>query len=116
MQLSKPGPLAEPQKSEKVEIRVARSLCEVEALREPWSAWPGHRDSDIDFHLMKLQSDPEVVRPHVIALYQSGKPQAVLVGRLERKASLDLHEALPLGQESLAGPSGQARTEDCAEE
>jgi hypothetical protein len=85
MLFSKPGPPALRQKSEKVEIRVARSLCEVEALREPWTAWPGHRDSDIDFYLMKLQSDPEVVRPHVIALYQNGKPDAILVGRLERK-------------------------------
>ena len=71
--------------SEEVEIRVARSLPEVEALRELWTAWPGHRDSDIDFYLMIVQSYPEVVRPHVIALYRRGEPVAILVGRLERK-------------------------------
>jgi hypothetical protein len=70
-----------------IEIRVARTLCEVEALREPWTAWPGHRDSDIDFYLTILQSRPEIVRPHVIALYRDGKPDTILVGRLERKPS-----------------------------
>jgi hypothetical protein len=68
-----------------VEIKTARSLSEVEALREPWMAWPSHRDSDIDFYLMIVQSYPEVLRPHVIALYRDGAPAAILVGRLEKK-------------------------------
>jgi hypothetical protein len=70
---------------DETEIRIARSLSEVEALREPWTAWPSHRDSDIDFYLMIVQSYPEVLRPHVIALYRNGKPEAILVGRLEQK-------------------------------
>jgi len=76
-----------PMKSTKseVDIRIARSLPEVEALREPWMTWPSQRDSDIDFYLMIVQSYPEVLRPHVIALYKKGKPDAILVGRLERK-------------------------------
>ena len=36
---------------EEIEIRTARSLPEIEALRESWMAWPSHRDSDIDFYL-----------------------------------------------------------------
>lgn len=67
------------------EIRVSRTLQEVEALRDQWVAWPGHRDSDIDVFLMIVQSLPEVVRPHVVALYRDGKPESILVGRLERK-------------------------------
>lgn len=70
---------------EKIEIRIARSLPEVEALRDSWSSWGGHRDSDIDFYLMIVKSYSEVIRPHVITLYKEGKPVAVLVGRLERK-------------------------------
>jgi hypothetical protein len=66
-------------------IRVARDFAEVEALREAWSKWPGHRDSEIDFYLMILRSYPEVLRPHVIALYRNGQPEAILVGRLEEK-------------------------------
>jgi hypothetical protein len=85
MQRSEPSLLAKWQESEKVEVRVARTLGEVEALRQPWTRWPGHRDSDIDFYLTNLQSQPEVVRPHVIALYRNDKPDAILVGRLERK-------------------------------
>jgi GNAT acetyltransferase-like protein len=73
------------QKHEKVEIKVARSLAEVEALREAWTKWPSHRDSDIDFYLMIIQSYPEVLRPHVMALYRDGELDAIMVGRLEEK-------------------------------
>jgi Acetyltransferase (GNAT) domain len=69
----------------KIEVRVARSIPEVEALRVPWVRWLGHRDSDIDFYLMILQAYPEIVRPHVIALYRDGKPDAILVGRLDKR-------------------------------
>jgi hypothetical protein len=69
----------------KIEVRVARSLAEVEQLREAWSAWPSHRDSDIDFYLMIVQSYPEVVRPHVMALYRNGELTAIMAGRLEKK-------------------------------
>jgi len=68
-----------------IEVRVARSVPEVETLREAWMGWPGHRDSDIDFYLMILQAYPEIVRPHVIALYRNGTPCAILVGRLDRR-------------------------------
>lgn len=67
------------------EVTVARTLAEVEGLRTQWSAWPSHRDSDIDFYLMILQSYPEVLRPHVMALYRDGQLAAIMVGRLERK-------------------------------
>lgn len=68
-----------------IAVRVARSVPEVEALREPWTSWPGQRDSDIDFYLMVLQAYPEMLRPHVVAIYRGGKPDAILVGRLDRK-------------------------------
>src|ERR1035437_434879 len=71
--------------AEEVEIRVARSPSEVEALRAWWGAWPGHRDSDIDFFLMIVESYPEALRPHVIVLCRGGEPTAIMVGRLERK-------------------------------
>lgn len=68
-----------------VEIRIARSAAEVESLREPWTEWGGHRDSDIDFVLMIIESYPEALRPQVIAVYRHGKPDAILIGRLEEK-------------------------------
>jgi hypothetical protein len=70
---------------EAVEIRIARYISDVEALRASWVSWPSHRDSDIDFYLMIVQSYPEVLRPHVITLYRGGQPEAIMVGRLEEK-------------------------------
>jgi len=68
-----------------VEVSVARSIEEVERLRAHWEAWPGHRDSDIDFYLTILQSYPEILGPHIITLRRNGNPAAIMVGRLEEK-------------------------------
>jgi len=66
-----------------VSVRIARSLAEVEEIRNVWSEWPSHRDSDIDFCLGFSWARTEVVRPHVIVIYRDGQPHALLVGRLE---------------------------------
>jgi len=68
-----------------VEIRIARTVAEVESLRQAWSSWGGHRDSDIDVVLMIIDSYPEALRPHVVALYRNGEPEAILIGRVEKK-------------------------------
>jgi len=65
------------------EIRIARTIADVEAIRETWSAWRTHRDADIDFCLRYVWTGQEFIRPHVIVLYRYGKPDAMLVGRLE---------------------------------
>jgi hypothetical protein len=67
-----------------VEVRVARSFAEVERIRDAWSAWPSHRDSDIDFCLEFGWTRKQVVRPHVIVLYRQGLPEAMMVGWIER--------------------------------
>lgn len=67
-----------------VEVRILRTVAEVEAIRDIWSAWPSHRDSDVDFCLDFFWTRPEVIRPHVIVIYRDGRPDAMLVGRLER--------------------------------
>lgn len=68
-----------------IDIRIARSLGEIEELRDFWCDCPGHRDSDIDMVITVVDSYPEAVRPHVIAIYRDGSPEAILIGRLERK-------------------------------
>lgn len=68
-----------------IEIRIARSVGEIENLRHFWSVSPGHRDSDIDMVITVVDSYPEAIRPHVIAIYRQGSPEAILIGRLERK-------------------------------
>ena len=53
-------------------------------MRRVWSAWPSHRDSDIDFCLEFGWTREEVVRPHVILVYRDGKADAMLVGWIEK--------------------------------
>ncbi len=65
-------------------VRIARSFAEVEEIRQVWSAWPSHRDSDIDFCLEFGWTREEVVRPHVIVIYRDGRADAMLVGWIER--------------------------------
>jgi hypothetical protein len=67
-----------------VEIHVARSIAEVEAIRGIWSSWNFSRDTDIDYCLEFVWSLEEFERPHVIVLYRNGKPDAALLGRIDR--------------------------------
>lgn len=67
-----------------VKVRVLRTTQDIEELREVWESWPGCRDSHIDLFLTVLR-EPGVVRPHVIVIYHRDQPQAMLVGRIDRK-------------------------------
>lgn len=66
-----------------LQVRIARSIAEVELLRPIWSSWKSHRDSDVDFCLKFVWSREKVIRPHVISVFRQGQPTAMLVGRLE---------------------------------
>jgi hypothetical protein len=66
-------------------VRILRTISELEELRTVWTAWGGHKDSDIDFLLVLLQSREEILNPHVIVVYRNAKPDAMLIGRLERR-------------------------------
>lgn len=65
-------------------VRILRSLPELEEIRPQWEAWPGHRDSHIDFFSEVVRSNPCTERPHVIVAYREGKPDAALIGRIDR--------------------------------
>lgn len=69
--------------SSNLDVHVARTISEVEAVREIWSGWRTHRDSDIDFCLGYVWARKEFIRPHVIVLYREGRPDAMLLGRVE---------------------------------
>jgi len=66
-------------------VRVLRTLAEVEEVRAAWESWPGNPDADIDFYIALLKSTPSVVRPHVMVVYRDGRPDALLVGRIDRR-------------------------------
>lgn len=68
--------------SENLSFRVIKSFQEVEELRGIWSAWPGHRDSDIDVYLTTLRSSPEGAYPYVILSSCDGRPDALLVAKV----------------------------------
>jgi len=65
------------------QLRILRTLPEVEEIRPAWESWPGHRDSDIDFFSNVVESNPGTIRPHVIVAYRDGKPDAILIGRID---------------------------------
>jgi hypothetical protein len=65
-------------------VRICRTVAEIEEIRQIWTSWKGHRDSDIDFYLEFIQNRPEVLRPHILVLYRGSQPDAILIGRLEK--------------------------------
>jgi GNAT acetyltransferase-like protein len=66
-------------------VRVLRTLAEVEEIRPWWGSWPGNPDADIDLYLSFFRAGTAIVRPHVIVVYRGGIPDAILVGRIDRR-------------------------------
>ena len=64
-------------------LRVARSVAELEELRDTWEAWQEHPDSVMDGYLTWFRKDP-AARPHVLTLYRDGRPDCLLIGKLLR--------------------------------
>jgi hypothetical protein len=69
-------------------VTILDSVSKVENARDLWNAWPGTRDSDIDFFLYIARVRPEVLCPYVLVSNRNDVSDAMMVGRLEkRKAS-----------------------------
>jgi hypothetical protein len=68
---------------ERLTIRVADTIQEVEEFRDVWSAWNSDRDTDIDFCLQHVWKSDEFIRPHVVVIFRNGSPVAMFLGRLE---------------------------------
>jgi Acetyltransferase (GNAT) domain len=64
-------------------IRIARSVSEVEEIRETWTKWQSNPTSDIDNFLSMVHYRPEIQRPHVMLVCRDGRADSLLVGRLE---------------------------------
>jgi CelD/BcsL family acetyltransferase involved in cellulose biosynthesis len=91
--------------AEEMRIRVIRDFAGIEEIREVWSAWHNHPNSDIDFYLTVLRSMPGEVSPHIIVLYRGETPRALLVGRRE-KGQIDLK----FGYKTLLRPKARILT------
>lgn len=87
---------------ERINVRVIRSTDELEDIRDNWTSWQYHPNSDIDFYLTVNRLRPQVLRPHVIVLYRDAVPTAMLVGRIE-----DKHLDLKVGYRSVFRPKAR---------
>jgi hypothetical protein len=65
-------------------VKVLRTIGELEEIRVVWESWSGHRESEMEPFLTFLRSNPGTVRPHVLVVYCAGRPDAILVGRIDR--------------------------------
>ena len=66
-------------------VKLLRSAAEVLQHRFLWEKWSGTRDSDLDFVLHVISARSEVISPYVLVAYRNDLPDAVLIGRLERR-------------------------------
>ena len=66
-------------------IIVARNKREIEAIRDSWEKLQVHPNADIDYYLMLNDALPEIVRPHITALYFDGEIKSLLIGRIENR-------------------------------
>jgi len=65
-------------------VKVLRAIPELEEIREVWESWPGNRDSEMLSYSTFVRTNPGTVRPHVLAVYREGRPDAILVGRIDK--------------------------------
>ena len=74
--------------SEGVEIVIARSLDEVEAMRPIWEQMQAKEpypviNADIDRYLSVLKASGDDVKPYIMVFRENGQPVAMAIGRLE---------------------------------
>jgi hypothetical protein len=66
-------------------LEVIRTVADLEGLRRFWQSRATDRDGDLDFYLFIIGASPEAARPHVLIVRRDGKPDAMLIGRLENR-------------------------------
>lgn len=66
-----------------VSVRVLRTISELDKISREWQSWPGNRDSEMETYVTFLQSNDGSVRPHIVVVEREGRPDAILVGRVD---------------------------------
>jgi hypothetical protein len=69
--------------NDRLTLRIARSVSEVEEIRNTWIKWQSNPTADIDNFLSIVRYRPEIQRPHVMLVCRDGRADSLLVGRLE---------------------------------
>jgi len=102
-----------------VQVRVLRTISEIDEIRSTWGAWPGNRDSDPDAYLSYMRSSPQGVQPYIIVVYRGGQPVVMLVGRAEtvhldfKVGYLHFRPKANLLYFVYGGPRGNASSQNC---
>lgn len=66
-----------------LQVRVARTEEDVLALRPVWTALQHDRvTADLDYYLCVTETEPQVIRPHVLVVERDGHAEAMLLARL----------------------------------
>ncbi|EEF62371.1 GNAT family N-acetyltransferase [Pedosphaera parvula] len=65
-------------------IKVLRTFEEIEGARPIWSAFQRTPEADIDFVQFIIRMRSEILRPHVIIIYEDGKPISLVAARIEK--------------------------------
>lgn len=71
--------------ADKLYVQVATTTQAVEDLRPVWRKWTYSIDTDIEYYLHNLGTDPAIVCPYVITICEGGTAQAMLVGVLTKR-------------------------------
>jgi Acetyltransferase (GNAT) domain len=66
-------------------VDVADTLQDVVSLRRYWEPWARSTETDPDYYLHKLTTDPAILHPCVITVCEKGIPQAMLVGHVAKR-------------------------------
>ncbi|MEN6350232.1 MAG: GNAT family N-acetyltransferase [Syntrophomonas sp.] len=90
------------------EIKIMRSIEEIEHFRNAWEKLQWHPDGDIDRFLMLLKARKEILRPHVLCLLQNGIPLTMIIGRIEK-----VQLSIKFGYKSLLKPNVRSLTVGC---
>jgi hypothetical protein len=67
---------------DKPDIRIVRSLEDIEGVRAIWEALQVHPESNLDYYLESLKKDPTIVAPCVILSSAAKRDPVLVVGRI----------------------------------
>jgi len=84
--VSSAAAIAEYEHATEYSVRIYRSPLEIEQVREAWTSWQHHPNSDIDFYLMIQALKGSELKPYIVVLYCNSEPAAMFVGRIENSS------------------------------
>ena len=66
-------------------IKILENSDDLNSIRNSWTDMNHHPNADPDFYIAILNERKEILRPHVMVLYDDQKPQAMMIGRVESR-------------------------------